>query len=60
MRDVAPLSPTAHRRSFSMAWPGSPTGTDTTTSTRARPSRPRAKEPVGPVERRNTWEHAVK
>jgi hypothetical protein len=60
MQDVPPPSATSHRSSFSMARPGSPAGTDATSSTRVRSTRHRAKEPVGPTERFKTWELTVK
>jgi len=50
MQDVPPPSATSHRGSFSMARPTSPAGTDTTISTRVRPPKHKAKEPVGPTD----------
>jgi len=59
MHDAPPASAASHRSSFSMVRSGSPTGTDATTSTRVRSSRHKAKVPVGPIERINTWEAYV-
>jgi hypothetical protein len=57
MRDMPPPSVASHRSSFSMAGPSSPTSTD---ATRIRPTKHRAKEPVGSIERHKVWETTVK